>query len=114
MLLDCYCWDCVYLTRAEKSDGEGGYTSGWSEGEGFKIYAAPRSSSDGSEGGRETLQSAFFALTPKDTRLSYGDYFKSDGKTYRVTSCPADNGSPVCASFSLLYFTFERKELQDD
>ena len=114
MLLQSFSWDCVYLTRVTLSDGEGGYTSGWSEGEGFKIYAAPRSSSDGSEGGRETLQSAFFALTPKDTRLSYGDYFKSDGKTYCVTSCPADNGSPARASFSLLYFTFERKELQDD
>lgn len=113
-LLDCYAHECVLLTRKTVPDGEGGYLSEWSEGAAFTVYMAPGSSSDGEQAGKELLASSFEALVPKSTVLSYGDYFKTGGATYRVASCPSEKESPACASFSLMHFTFERKELADD
>lgn len=112
-LLDDFARKCVLMDKARVSDGEGGYTTSWTEGAEFTNYQALDTSMEARRAEKEGVTSLYSALVDKAVPIEYNDYFKDmeTGKTYRVTSEPTDKEAPKSASFSLKYFTAERKAL---
>lgn len=112
-LLDDFARKCVLMEKTRVSDGEGGYTTSWTEGAEFTNYQALDTSMEARRAEKEGVTSLYSALVDKAVPIEYNDYFKDmeTGKTYRVTSEPTDKEAPKSASFSLKYFTAERKAL---
>lgn len=96
-----------------ENDGEGGRHTTWTDGAQFTCYQAFNSSMEARRAEQQGVTSLFDFLIDKDAELSYDDYFRDDstGQTYRVTSVPDDKATPPSASFSLKFYTAERKEL---
>ena len=112
-LLSDFARSCVLMEKARVPDGEGGYTIDWTEGATFQNYQALDTSMEARRAEKEGVTSVYSALVDKALPIEYGDYFKDTetGLTYRVTSNPSEKESPKSATFSLKYFTAERKEL---
>ena len=112
-LLNDFARPCVLMEKTRVPDGEGGYTVDWTEGATFKNYQALDTSMEARRAEKEGVTSVYSALVDKALPIEYGDYFKDTetGLTYRVTSNPSEKESPKSATFSLKYFTAERKEL---
>lgn len=110
-LLDDFARPCVLLEKTRKPDGEGGYTIEWADGAEFMNYQALDTSMEARRAEKEGVTSVYSALVDKAVPIEYNDYFRdeSTGETYRVTSNPEEKQSPKSASFSLKYFTAERK-----
>lgn len=112
-LLDDFARPCVLLEKTRKPDGEGGYTVEWTDGAEFMNYQALDTSMEARRAEKEGVTSLYSALVDKAVPIEYNDYFRDEttGDTYRVTSEPSDKGSPKSASFSLKYFTAEKRAL---
>ena len=112
-LLSYFERSCVLMEKTRIHDGEGGYTLDWKDGVSFQNYQALDTSMEARRAEKEGVTSVYSALVDKALPIEYGDYFKDTetGLTYRVTSNPSEKESPKSATFSLKYFTAERKEL---
>ena len=112
-LLSDFARPCVLMEKTRVEDGEGGYTLEWADGATFQNYQALDTSMEARRAEKEGVTSVYSALVDKALPIEYGDYFKDTetGLTYRVTSNPSEKESPKSATFSLKYFTAERKEL---
>ena len=112
-LLNDFARACVLMEKTRVPDGEGGYTIDWTEGATFQNYQALDTSMEARRAEKDGVTSVYSALVDKALPIEYGDYFKDTetGLTYRVTSNPSEKESPKSATFSLKYFTAERKEL---
>ena len=112
-LLDDFARPCVLMEKKRAPDGEGGYITTWAEGAEFMNYQALDTSMEARRAEKEGVTSLYSALVDKAVTIVYNDYFKDlqTGQTYRVTSEPTDKEAPRSASFSLKYFTAERKAL---
>lgn len=112
-LLDDFARPCVIMEKKRVPDGAGGYIVEWSEGTEFTNYQALDTSMEARRAEKEGVTSLYSALVCAEFPIEYNDYFKDKetGLTYRVTSNPEEKVSPKSASFSLKYFTAERKEL---
>ena len=112
-LLNDFARPCVLMEKTHVPDGEGGYTFDWKDGATFQNYQALDTSMEARRAEKEGVTSVYSALVDKALPIEYGDYFKDTetGLTYRVTSNPSEKESPKSATFSLKYFTAERKEL---
>ncbi len=110
-LLDDFARPCVLLEHKQAFGAEGGWTTEWTDGAKFQNYQAFDTSMEARRAEQEGVTSVYSALVDKDVPIEYNDYFRdtSTGLTYRVTSNPADKESPASASFSLKFFTAERK-----
>ena len=85
----------------------------WEDGAEFTNYRALDTSMEARIAEKEGVTSLYSALVDKDFPIEYNDVFKDveTGHTYRVTSEPSDKESPKSASFSLKYFTAEKRAL---
>ena len=103
-LLDDFARPCILLEKKRVPSDEGGWVTEWTEGAEFTNYQDLNSSMEG-------VTSLCSALVDKAVPIEYNDYFKDKGtgETYRVTSNPEEKQAPKSASFSLKYFTAERK-----
>ena len=112
-LLSDFARPSVLMEKTRIPDGEGGYTVDWTDGATFQNYQALDTSMEARRAEKEGVTSVYSALVDKALPIEYGDYFKDteNGMTYRVTSNPSEKESPKSATFSLKYFTAERKEL---
>lgn len=112
-LLDDFARPCVLLEKTRKPDGEGGYTVEWTDGAEFMNYQALDTSMLARRAELEGVSSLYSALVDTAVPIEFNDYFRdtTTGETYRVTSDPEDKESPKSASFSLKYFTAEKRAL---
>lgn len=112
-LLDDFARTCVLMEKKRVPDGAGGYIVEWTEGAEFTNYQALDTSMEARIAEKQGVTSLYSALVRADFPIEYNDYFKdkTTGLTYRVTSNPEEKVAPKSASFSLKYFTAERKEL---
>lgn len=110
-LLDDFARPCVLLEKTRQPDGAGGWTTVWVDGAEFQNYQALDTSMEARRAEKEGVTSLYSALVDKAIPIEYNDYFRDEitGDTYRVTSEPSDKESPKSASFSLKYFTAEKK-----
>lgn len=112
-LLDDFARPCALMEKERVADGEGGYIVTWTEGAEFQNYQAIDTSMEARIAEKEGVTSLYSVLVNKSVPIDYNDYFKdlSTGQTYRVTSDPIDKEAPKSASFSLKYFTAEKRAL---
>lgn len=112
-LLEDFARPCVLMEKIRTPDGEGGYTTEWTEGAAFQNFQALDTSMEARRAEKEGVTSVYSALVDKAVPIEYNDYFKdmTTGNTYRVTSDPKDKQAPSSASFSLKFFTAEKKVL---
>ena len=114
-LLNDFSRPCVLMNKERKPDGAGGYIVEWTEGAEFTSYQSMNTSMEARRAEKEGVTSLYSALVQKDLPIKYGDFFRDNltGNTYRVTSNPDESRAPESSSFSLKYFTAERKELPE-
>lgn len=112
-LLDDFAHKCVLMEKKRVDSPEGGWTTEWVEGAAFDNYQALDTSMEARRAEKEGVTSLYSALVDKSVPIEYNDYFKdlTTGQTYRVTSNPEEKEAPKSASFSLKYFTAERRAL---
>lgn len=106
--------DCVLLEKRRISDGLGGWTTVWTEGEPFKAAILKDSTLDARIAEKEGIAEVYTITVPKETPLSFMDVFKrkSDGMTFRVKSNMTDNSSPSFTQINFGQVTAERWELE--
>lgn len=112
-LLDEMKTACVMLDKRRIPDGEGGFTTTWSEGAKFIAAIAFNSSIEARAAEKQGVTSLYTVLTDKNAKLEYHDVFKRlyDGKIFRVTSDGDDKLTPERASFQMSQVTAEEWEL---
>ena len=110
-LLDDFARPCILLEKKRVPSDEGGWITDWTEGAEFTNYQDLNSSMEARRAEKEGVTSLYSALVDNAVPIEYNDYFKDKetGETYRVTSNPEEKQAPKSASFSLKYFTAERK-----
>lgn len=113
-LLDDFSKKCVLMEKKRVSDSEGGWSTQWTEGATFENYQYRDASMEARRAEKEGVTSVYSALVNKSIPIEYGDYFRENGVTYRVTSNPEEKTAPKSAGptiRALKFFTAERKEL---
>lgn len=110
-LLDDFARKCVLLEKTRVPSPEGGWITEWVDGAEFLNYQALDSSMEARRAEKEGVTSLYSALVDKAVPIEYNDYFRDVelGETYRVTSNPDEKQAPKSASFSLKFFTAEKK-----
>lgn len=105
--------DYVIINKAIIDDGEGGYTTAWSDGAVIRAALDIGSASEQRLADAQGLKKVYTATFPKRTPIRYGDYMRkiSTGEIYRITSDPYDNQTPEMARNQSCFATAERTEL---
>lgn len=109
-LLKDFARKCVLLEKTRVPDGAGGWETTWAEGAEFENYQALDSSMEARRAEKEGVTSVYSALVARNVPIEYNDVFRDteSGKTYRVTSDPADKEAPKRSGLALKFFTAER------
>lgn len=111
-LLDDFSHSCIIMDKQTKPDGEGGYTTEWSEGAEFANYVALDSSLEARKAEAQGVTSVYTGIVRKDVPIEYGSVYKdATGAYFRVTSRPEEKQAPASASpmlRDLKSFTAER------
>ena len=111
-LLNDFSRQCVLLEKKRAMSPEGGWTTVWEDGESFYNYQALDTSMQARIAEKDGVSSLYSALVDSALPIEFNDYFRDveSGVTYRVTSNPSEKVAPKSSSFSLKYFTAERRE----
>ena len=92
---------CAIMQKVRVPDGEGGFTTEWTEGAGFKASITFDSSMQARIADKQGVTSMYTVTTAKNASLEYHDVIKrlSDGKIFRITSDGDDKQTPPRAVF---------------
>ena len=101
--------ECVLLNKVRTPDGEGGFTTQWTDGAEFKAAITFDTSMQARIGEQAGVTSLYTVTTQKNVTLEYHDVFRrsADGKILRVTSDGDDRYTPVSASLDMRQVTAE-------
>lgn len=101
--------DVVMLEKKRVPDGEGGFTTDWTEGVQFKAAITFDSSMQARTAEKDGVTSLYTVTVPKNAKLEYHDVIKrmEDGKVFRITSDGDDKMTPESASFQVIQVTAE-------
>lgn len=108
-LIDSYTTECVLLEKSRVPDGEGGWTTAWTEGAAFSAAITVDSTLQARVAQQEGVTSVYTVTVAPGTPLDFHDVFRrsSDGKVFRVTSDSDDKKTPPVASFQVLQVSAE-------
>ena len=92
---------CAIMQTVRIPDGEGGFTTQWTEGAGFRASITFDNSIQARIADKQGVSSLYTITTAKNASLEYHDVIKRlrDGKIFRVTSDGDDKQTPVRAKF---------------
>lgn len=115
-LLDDFARKCVLLEKTCISDSESGCITTWRDGAEFINHQDLDMSTEARIAEQNGLTSVYSALVDKSVPIERNDVFRDvkSGKTYRVTSDPADKEAPKSASIQVKFFTAEAYPLPSD
>ena len=101
--------DVVMLEKTRVPDGEGGFTTGWTDGVQFKAAISFDSSMEARTAEKQGVTSLYTVTVPLNCKLEYHDTIKrlKDGKVFRITSDGDDKITPPSASFQFIQVTAE-------
>lgn len=102
MLIDEFKTPCVLMEKRSVSDGEGGFTTSWTDGAEFLAAIVRNTTSTVRIAEQEGFTNVYTVTTSPNAHLDFHDVFKrkSDGQVFRVTSDSSDVRTPDVASFS--------------
>ena len=106
--------DCIYYNKTRTADGEGGYTTVWTEGATFKAAITLDNSTEARTAEKAGVTNLYTVTTLKAFPLEFHDVFKrtSDNKVFRVTSDGEDKKTPASASLNMTQVSAEEWQLQ--
>lgn len=112
-LIDDWKESCVLLEKTRTPDGEGGFTTIWTDGAEFLAAITFNSSMEALAAESQGVTSLYTVTTDRNALLSYHDVFRraKDGKIFRVTSDGEDKQTPDRATFQFSQVTAEEWEL---
>lgn len=104
---------CTKLDKQTVSDGQGGFTTEYSESNSFKATIIKNSSIQTRIAEKQGITSLYTVTIPNDIKLEFHDIFKRnrDNKVFRVTSDYTDSKPPKSASFNFNQVTAEEWSL---
>lgn len=115
-LLDSAMEKFVFIDKTRVPDGEGGYTTVWTEGAEFSANARFDTSMQARIGAAQGVKSMYTIITRKAVTLVVNDVIKRarDGKIFRITSDGSDVKTPDSASLNMRQVTAEEWRLPSD
>ena len=101
MLWKTFFTDCTKIAKTTTSDGQGGVTTEWTNGDTFKAAIVKISTAMERVAEKQGVKASYRITTSIDTALNFHDIFKrnSDNKKFIVTSNATDSQPPEFASF---------------
>ena len=104
---------CTMITKSVTTDGYGGYSTAWVDGEEFNAAIVFDSSMQARQAAAEGVTSRYTVTTKREFVLNFHDVFRreSDGKIFRVTSDGDDKFTPISASLDMRQCTAEEWKL---
>ncbi len=112
-LIDYMMTDCVFMDKSRVPDGQGGFTTKWTEGAGLKVAIVHINTLQARVAEKEGVTNLYTLTTSRANKLEFHDVIKrlSDNATFRVTSNSEDSLSPAISSLDMAQVTAERWEL---
>ncbi len=112
-LLQAYMEPCQLIEKKRVPDGEGGFTTSWTDGAEFNAAVVCDQSMQARAAEKQGVTSLYTVTCKPNATLEYHDVFKrlSDGKIFRVTSDGDDVRTPKAATFQFSQVTAEEWEL---
>lgn len=88
---------CTIIESKKVPDGEGGWTTGWTDGAEFMAAIVLDTSTQAVIAERQGMNKIYRVTTPKNAILGFHDVFRreSDGQIFRVTSDGKDVQTPA-------------------
>ena len=92
---------CAIMQKVRAPDGEGGFTTQWTEGAGFRASITFDTSLQARVADKQGVSSLYTVTTAKNAKLEFHDVIKrlGDGKIFRITSDGDDKQTPARAVF---------------
>ena len=112
-LLREFMTECVFMNKAKVPDGEGGFTTEWTEGAQIDVAIVHNSTMQARIAEKEGVTSTYTLTTTKENSLEFHDVIKrlSDNAIFRVTSNSEDTTTPQSATLNMAQVQAERWEL---
>lgn len=100
-LIDSFKTPCVMLEKKRVPDGEGGFTTEWTDGVQFDAAIVLDNSTLAKIAQKQGVTNLYTVTTSPNAHLDFHDVFRrvSDGQVFRVTSNGDDRKTPSVASF---------------
>ena len=100
-LIDTFKEPCVLMEKKRVSDGEGGWTTSWTEGAAFDAAIVRDTTLAARVAEKEGVSNVYTVTTDTNARLEFHDVFKrvSDEQVFRVKSNGDDVHTPDVATF---------------
>ena len=114
-LIDFFKSPCVMLTQQRTLDGEGGYTTQWTEGQQFDAAIIMDTSETTRRAEKDSLTNQYTVTVDKGVALNFHDVFRrtTDNRTFRVTSNAPDKQTPTCVTFQFAQVKAEEWRLPE-
>lgn len=112
-LLDEAMQPCIKLNKSTASDGYGGHTSSWVDGDTFYAALVLDTSIEARVAEQQGVTGRYTITTNKDINLQYHDVFKRvcDNKVFRVVSDGDDKCTPASAGLNMRQVSAEEWQL---
>ena len=113
MLWENFMMSCVRLDKVTAGDGQGGYTTEWTEGARFRAAIVKDKTLAARVAEKEGVTEVYTVTTETGVGLDFHDVFRrlEDGMIFRVTGNALDSRPPAVASFTFEQVSAERWEL---
>lgn len=113
MLVDNFKTACTLLEKRTTPDGEGGFTTQWTDGAEFMAAIVRSTNSTVRIAEQEGFTNVYTVTVGKNVPLDFHDVFRrdSDGQVFRVTSNADDVQTPDVATFSFWQVSAEEWRL---
>ena len=100
-LIDAFKTACVLMEKNRIPDGEGGWSSTWTEGPRFDAAIVKDTTLNARVAEKEGMTAVYTVTTDKSLPLDFHDVFRrlSDGKVFRITEDSTDKETPDVATF---------------
>lgn len=102
-LMNDFVEECTLLEKVRIPDGEGGWTTSWTDGLSFSAAITYDTTLQARVAESEGMQSTYTVTTEAGIQLDFHDVFRRnrDGQVFRVTSQGSDKRTPPSASFQV-------------
>ena len=102
-LMNDFATDCVLMQKVRVPDGEGGWTTSWTDGPTFTAAITNDTTLNARVAESEGMMATYTVTTDKAMPLDFHDVFRRerDGQYFRVTSQGDDKRTPPSATFQI-------------
>lgn len=112
-LVENFMEDCVMLEKRRIPDGQGGFTTKWSDGPSFQASIVKDKTLEARVAEKQGVTEVYTVTTAAGIGLDFHDVFRRarDGTVFRATSNASDSRPPKVATFDFEQVFAERWEI---